>query len=161
MVAAYHTDGEGFYDNESDHLPVRARELQDGAVPSGTAAACQLLLRLAGPFARTDWSDLARAELERHGALMEQAPMAAPSLLFAQLLDEHGADLAVPAGSRSAPLWAAAQRAHAPLVTRVHGAPARFPLLEGRSPGEAYLCRHGACGLPARSVAELQEQLAH
>jgi len=160
MVKAYHTDADGFYDNESDHLPMRARELQDGAVPSGTPAACQLLLRLAGPFARSDWTDLARAELERQGAMMEQAPMAAPSLLLAQLLDEQGADLAVPAGPGSAPLWAAAQRAHAPLVTRVHGAPGRFPLLEGRSVGEAYLCRHGACELPARSVAALEEQLA-
>jgi len=42
----------------------------------------------------------------------------------------------------------------------VHGAPGRFPLLEGRSAGEAYLCRHGACELPARSVAALEEQLA-
>ena len=45
--------------------------------------------------------------------------MAAPSLLLTQLLDEQGADLAVPAGPGSAPLWAAARRAHTPLVTRV------------------------------------------
>jgi hypothetical protein len=47
-----------------------------------------------------------------------------------------------------------------PLATRVPGAPARFPLLEGRVAGAAYLCRHGACELPARSVEALEEQLA-
>ena len=160
MLAAFRAGEDGFYDNESDHLPMRARELQDGAVPSGTAAACELLLRLAGPYARTEWTELAQAELERHGTLMEQAPMAAPALLHAQLLAEQGADLAVPTGPGGAALWAAARRAHAPLVTRVHGAPARFPLLAGRVAGEAYLCRHGACELPARSVEALEEQLA-
>ena len=160
MVERFHDPNEGFFDSASAQLPMRARDLYDGAVPSGTAAACELLLCLASPCERSDWADIARATLERHGALMEDAPMAAPALLDAQLLAEQGADLAIPAGPGSEELWTAAQSAFAPLVTRVRGAPGSMPLLEGRVAGEAYLCRQGRCELPARSVEALREQLA-
>ena len=160
MVERFHDVDEGFFDSESTQLPMRARDLHDGAVPSGTAAACELLLRLSGACERADWGDIARATLERHGALMDEAPMAVPALLHARLLAERGADLALPAGPGSEALWAEARSAFAPLVTRVHGLPGAMPLLEGRIAGEAYLCRHGRCELPARSVAALRRQLA-
>jgi uncharacterized protein YyaL (SSP411 family) len=91
---------------------------------------------------------------------MEEAPMAAPALLHAQLLAEHGADLAIPAGPGSERLWATAQSAFAPLVTILRGFPGSLPPLEGRVAGAAYLCRKGSCELPARSVEALREQLA-
>jgi uncharacterized protein YyaL (SSP411 family) len=159
MVERFHEPANGFFDSASAQLPLRARDLYDGAVPSGTAAACELLLRLAGPYDRTDWDDIARSTLQRHAALMEQAPMAAPALLYAQLLADQGRDLAIPAGPGCEPLWDEARSAFAPLVTRVHGAPGSLPLLHGRIAGEAYLCRHGACELPARTVEALREQL--
>jgi uncharacterized protein YyaL (SSP411 family) len=159
MVERFHDPANGFFDSASAQLPLRARDLYDGAVPSGTAAACELLLRLAGPYDRTDWDDIARSTLQRHAALMEQAPMAAPALLYAQLLADQGRDLAIPAGPGCEPLWDEARSAFAPLVTRVHGAPGSLPLLHGRIAGEAYLCRHGACELPARTVEALREQL--
>jgi uncharacterized protein YyaL (SSP411 family) len=139
---------------------VRARDVYDGAVPSGTAAACELLLRLAGPFERSDWADIARATLERHGALMADAPMAVPALLHAQLLADQGAELAIPLGSDSEGLRAEAQSAFAPLVTLVLGVAGSIPLLEGRIAGEAYLCHHGYCELPVQSVEALRQQLA-
>ena len=160
MVERFHDPVEGFFDSASMQLPMRARDLYDGAVPSGTAAACELLLRLAGPYERSDWAAIARATLEGHGALMEEAPMAAPALLHAQLLAEQGADLSIPAGPGSERLWAAAQSAFAPLVTLLRGFPGSMPLLEGRIAGEAYLCRNGSCELPARSVEALRELLA-
>lgn len=160
MVERFHHAVEGFFDSTSIQLPMRARNLFDSAVPSGTAAACELLLRLAGPFERKDWADIARAALEGHGALMEEAPMAASALLHAQLLAEQGADLAIPAGPGSERLWAAAQSAFAPLLTLFRGLPGSMPPLEGRIVGEAYLCRNGSCELPARSVEALRGQLA-
>ena len=160
MVERFHDAVKGFFDSAPTLLPMRARDLYDGAVPSGTAAACELLLRLAGPYERSDWADIARATLERHGALMEDAPMAAPALLHAQLVAEQGGDLAIPAGPGSERLWAEAQSAFAPLVTLVLGAAGSMPLLEGRTAGEAYLCRHGSCELPARSIEALRQQLA-
>jgi uncharacterized protein YyaL (SSP411 family) len=33
------------------------------------------------------------------------------------------------------------------------------PLLRGRSPGMAYVCRAGACQLPVSTVSQLDEQL--
>jgi uncharacterized protein len=160
MVERFHDSAEGFTDSESAQLPMRAHDVYDGAVPSATAAACEPLLRLSGPYERTDWADIARATLDRHGALMEQAPTAVPALLHAHLWSEQGTDLAVPAGPGSQALWAEARSAFAPLLTRVHGAAGSMPLLEGRVPGEAYLCRHGSCRLPARSIGALREQLA-
>jgi uncharacterized protein YyaL (SSP411 family) len=159
MVERFHDAAEGFFDSTSTLLPMPARDLQDGAVPSATGAACELLLRLSGPCGRSDWVDIARANLDRHGALMAQAPMAVPTLLHAQLLAEQGADLAVPAGQGSEDLWAQARSAFAPLLTCSHALPGSMPLFDGRIAGEAYLCRHGRCELPARSVEALREQL--
>ena len=160
MIEEFHDPVEGFFDSVSAHLPMRSRDLYDGAVPSGAAAACELLLRLAGPCDRGDWAGIARATLARHGALMQDAPMAAPALLHAQLLADEGADLAIPLGPGSDELWREARSAFAPLVTQISGAPGSMPLLEGRVAGEAYLCRHGSCELPARSALALREQLA-
>ena len=160
MIAELHEEPSGFFDSVPSQLPTRARDLYDGAVPSGTAAACELLLRLAGPCDRGDWADIARDTLARHGALMHDSPMAAPALLHAQLLADAGADLALPAGAGDQTLWDAARSTFAPLVTLIRGAPGSLPLLKGRIAGEAYLCRHGSCELPARSVAALREQLS-
>ena len=157
MVDRFHVAGDGFYDSEAGLLPVRARDLFDGAVPSGTAAACELLLRLAGIYERGDWLDIVQQTIERQAALLEQAPSAAPALLLAHLLGAHGADLALPtpAGALDA-----ARREFAPLVTFVHGPPESMPLLRQRSAGQAYLCRHGRCELPVSTIDALREQLA-
>jgi uncharacterized protein YyaL (SSP411 family) len=157
MVERFHVDGSGFYDGEAGLLPVRARDLFDGAAPSGTAAACELLLRLAGVYARADWADIAEQAIERQAAILEQAPSAAPALLLAHLLSVHGAALALPlpAGALDA-----ARREFAPLVTIATGPPDSVPLLAQRRPGEAYLCRHGSCRLPAATIDALRQQLA-
>jgi uncharacterized protein len=160
MLLRFHDADAGFFDSESAQLPLIARELQDGAVPSGTAAACELLLRLAGAGGYDDWHDIACATLMRHGGLMDDAPMSAPALLHARWLADHGAHLAVPSGPGSEGLWAQARSAFAPLVTAISGPPGSLPLLGGRLVGEAYVCRHGHCELPARSVEALRELLA-
>jgi hypothetical protein len=158
MVERFHVSGEGLYDAGPGALPVRARDLFDGAVPSPTAAACELLLRLAGAFDRTDWAEIAQQALQHNGALLEH-PAAAPSLLFAHLLDTRGADLALPTGAGAQSLDAA-RAEFAPLLTLVSGAPGSVPLLADRAAGRAYLCQHGSCRLPARSLDELRDQLA-
>ncbi len=155
MVERFHVAGAGFFDAEASALPVRTRDLFDGAVPSGTAAACELLLRLSGAYARGDWADLVQAALERHGALLEH-PSAAPALLHAQLLNERGAELALPSPAGELD---AARAEFAPLVTIVSGAPESAPLLAGRVAGLGYLCRHGACQLPVRTQQDLRKQL--
>jgi uncharacterized protein YyaL (SSP411 family) len=156
MVERFHVDGDGFYDSEPGVLPVRARDVFDGAVPSGTAAACELLLRLSGVFERGDWAEIAHQAIERQAEMLERAPTASPALLFAHLLAEHGADLALPAPAAA---LEAARGEFAPLVTIASGPPDAVPLLRGRRAGEAYLCRRGACQMPAATIEALREQL--
>ncbi len=158
MVERFHVAGDGFYDSEPGVLPVRARDLFDGAVPSGTAAACELLLRLAPAYERADWTEIAQQAIERQAQVLERAPSAAPALLLAQLLAEGGAELALP---QPAGALQAARGEFAPLVTIVSGPPDALPLLRGRRAGEAYLCRHGACQLPVATVEALRGQLAN
>jgi hypothetical protein len=157
MVGRFHVEGDGFYDGEPGVLPVRARDAFDGATPSGTAAACELLLRLSGVYERGDWAGIAWQSIERQSEILERAPSASPALLAAQLLGAHGADLALPAPAGTLD---AARGEFAPLVTIVSGAADAVPLLRGRRPGEAYLCRQGACQLPAATIEALRRQLA-
>ena len=158
MVERFLDPDEGFYDGEPGALPLRARDPFDGAVPSATAAACELLLRLSGVYERGDWAELAQRSIDRYAGLIAHAE-AAPALLHAQLLVERGAELALPVAPGAQNMIAAAQSAFAPLVTFAIGAPEALPVLAGRKGGEAYLCRRGACGLPARSIEDLTRQL--
>jgi uncharacterized protein YyaL (SSP411 family) len=155
MVARFHEPAAGFHDGERGALPMRARDLHDGATPSAVAAACELLTRLAGAFERSDWLDLVQSETERQAALLEGAPSAVPSMLIVHLLSERGGELLLPAkrafsGSRSE---------FAPLATLFSGAPDELPLARGRDAGVAYLCQHGSCQLPAATPGELHGQL--
>jgi hypothetical protein len=157
MVERFHVDGEGFYDGEPGHLPSRARDLFDGAVPSPTAAACELLARLAGPYDRCDWADIVRASIERQAALLEAAPATVPTMLLVHLLSEHGADVLLPAGND--PL-SAVRSDLAPLATFISAPPDDVALAAGRDAGRAYLCQHGNCQLPATTPRQLHAQLA-
>ena len=55
----------GFYDTGADaeQLIVRPRDLQDNAVPSGSALACEMLLRLAALTGRDEWRQKAESVL--------------------------------------------------------------------------------------------------
>jgi hypothetical protein len=158
MIERFCDPDEGFHDSAGGALPLRARDLFDGATPSGTGAACELLLRASGVFERADWADLAQRTIDRNAALLGH-PEAAPALLHARLLAERGAELALPLAPGAEALVAAAQAEFAPLVTLVIGAPDALPALAGRKGGEAYLCRRGACRLPAKSIEQLRAQL--
>ncbi|HVG04462.1 MAG TPA: thioredoxin domain-containing protein [Burkholderiaceae bacterium] len=160
MIDRFYDSNEGFYDSEPGLLPMRARETFDGAVPSGTAAACELLLRLAGVYDRSEWVDIAQQGIERQMGLLAQAPEAAPALLHAHLLNESGAHLAMPANANVDQLGVLARNELAPLVTFVTGPPDSLPLLAARTTSELYLCQHGSCQLPARSIDQLRQQLS-
>jgi len=157
LVDQFHVEGEGFYDGEPGHLPLRARDLYDGAVPSATAAACELLARLAGTYERGEWADIVQASIERQGALLEAAPAAVPSMLLVPLLSEHGAELLLPSGT--SPL-AAVRSDFAPLATFVSTRGRRRSARGWTRCERAYLCQHGACQLPAETPAQLRGQLA-
>jgi uncharacterized protein YyaL (SSP411 family) len=129
-------------------------------VPSGTAAACELLLRLADVYDRSEWIDIAQQAIERQIGLAAQVPEAAPALLHAHLIDQSGAHLAIPANANADQLGVAARTQFAPLVTFVTAPPDSLPLLAARTTSELYLCQHGRCQLPARSIEQLRQQLS-
>ena len=157
MVERFHRADDGFYDGEPGHLPLRARDPFDGAVPSATAAACELLTRLGGAYDRGEWAAIVQAAIVRQGALLEAAPAAVPSMLLVQLLSVHGADVLLPAGDH--PL-AAVRADFGPLATFISAPPAAVSLAAGRDAERAYLCQHGTCQLPAATPAQLRGQLA-
>ena len=153
MVERFHDEVEGFFDSASPQLPMRARDLYDGAVPSGTAAACELLLRLAGPMNAATGPTSSTRRSSGQAALMEAAPMAVPALLHAQLLAEQGADLlCLPEMIRSRSFARVSYRWRRFLSP--HPTSSHSPL--GRDAGRTYLCQHGSCAVAdydARAVA--------
>jgi uncharacterized protein len=156
MVERFHAADQGFYDSEPGLLPLRARDLFDGAVPSATAAACELLVRLAGAYDRADWVDIVQSTIEREAALVGGAPAAVPSLLLLQLLNERGGDMLLPVDTQ----FGAVRSQLLPLATLFTAPAGALPLAKGRNAGKAYLCQHGSCQLPAATPDELQRQLA-
>src|SRR5512141_2906263 len=140
MVERFHLEGEGFYDGEPGYLPSRARDLLDGAVPSASAAACELLIRLSGAYDRGDWFDIVQSSIEWQAALFEAAPAAVPTMLLVHMLSEQGADLLLPADDHA---LAVVRSDFAPLATIVNGVRDAIPLAAGRDTGRAHLCQHG------------------
>jgi uncharacterized protein len=157
MVECFHVADEGFYDAEAGHLPSRARDLYDGAVPSATAAACELLARLSGAYDRSDWAAIVQASIERHAELLASAPAAVPTMLLVHLSSEHGADVLLPVGHAG---LGAVRSDFAPLATFISAPAGTIPLAAGRDAGRAYLCQHGNCQLPAATPEQLRMQLA-
>jgi uncharacterized protein YyaL (SSP411 family) len=168
-------DLRGFYDTGSDHerLIVRPRNLYDNAVPSGSSAAIEVLLRLAVLTGEAEYERRAVAALEPMADLMARHPTAFGRFLCA--LDFHlgpRAELALVAPNALAEVEPLAREAFGRYLPNlvvagaVSGQPdtARgIPLLEGRGPVDgrpaAYVCRNYACELPVTDTAALARQL--
>jgi uncharacterized protein YyaL (SSP411 family) len=150
-------------------LVFRPTSDSDGATPAANGLAALGLLRTALLTGRTELAEVACAVLDAHGPLAKRVPAAAPTLLRAATLLEHGLGVALvlgdPGDSRSQALASRARRLLSceDAVVLVH--PDRPPAwlapawLEGRGLVDgaptAYLCRGKACSLPATSPDEL------
>jgi uncharacterized protein len=170
-------DGPGFYDTPhgSDDLAVRPQSIQDGATPSGNAVAADVLLTLGTITERRELVDRAAALVEGMGALMERHPEAfGRYLAVAERLATPaytlviGGDPATPGHDR---LTRTALSYPSPALVIAHATPGlseaaieTFPVLRDRGGKDgasaAWLCREGACMLPAVSPADLGERLA-
>jgi uncharacterized protein YyaL (SSP411 family) len=167
---------EAFYDTGTDHeaLVVRPRSLFDSAVPSGTSAGADVLLRLAVLTGDDRYERVALASLRAVAPLMARYPSGFGRSLAA--LDFHlgpPLELAVvwPPGAPEAdraPLLREVWRRYLParVVTgAAAGSPAldASPLLAGKTaPGgrpTAYVCERYACQAPTAEAAELARQL--
>jgi uncharacterized protein YyaL (SSP411 family) len=161
-------DGGGLFTTGSDaeQLVVRPRELYDGVTPSAGSVAAGALARLGSMIGRDDLA-AAAARLIRAGApAILAAPTAVPGLVGAADLLAAGTVEVVVTGDRP-DLVSFAGRPFLPrrlLVWRDSTAMAEpgilLPLLQDKADGLAYVCRAGACRLPAGSIEELGAELA-
>jgi len=182
MVEHFGAPDGGFYDTSDDHekLITRPRELQDNAVPSGSAMAALALLRLAGLTNEPRYTELAHAALGTMQPLMGKHPLA-----FAQWLTGLDYALARPReiaiiGDPEAPdtrsllaVCSGAYRPHQIVAagTQMTAAGAAttnesaVPLLRERGQIDgrptAYVCVDFACQTPVTDPDDLQALLGH
>ncbi len=155
ILTHFQEPGGAFRDSLDQGLPVVARDAYDGPYPSGNAAAAELLFRLAGLYARPDWHQAALQAVAFHARQLKQSPLGFAGLLSAHLIGTQGTDLALPTPAES---LEPSRQWFLPLTTLAYGPPGALPVLEGRQPGRAYLCRQGACRLPAESLEQLRAE---
>jgi len=144
--------------SDAEALLTRPLDLQDNATPSAQSATVIALLRLAPLADRADLAALAERVLVALGNVAAEHPLAFANLLIGVELAAAGIDEVVICGDR-ADLVEAAQQCFAPTAVLSWGDRLEGPLWEGRTDGNAYVCRNFTCGLPATTVDELVEQL--
>jgi hypothetical protein len=164
----------GFFETSREHerLVVRPRNLFDNAVPSGSAAAIELLLRLALLTGEERYRERAVIALRPMADLMARHPAGFARFLCA--LDFHlgpvvEVALVAPAGNGFEPLLREVHARYLPnrVVAGARegeaGAAAGLPLLEGRRAlggrATAYVCRGYVCDEPATDPSALARRL--
>jgi uncharacterized protein YyaL (SSP411 family) len=151
--------GRGLFQSHRDAscLLVRAKDVLDGAVPSGSSVAAVGLARLGLLTGDDDVLAVAERLMVLGDPLLEMQPTAAATLLEASWRLGTAVELAVP-GPRG-PILTEARR-HAPPWSVIAFGRGPLPLLEGREPDTLYVCRRSTCGLPVRDVASVAGALA-
>jgi len=175
LAQAWFADADGsFFTTASDAtdiplgLATRPRSAGDQAVPSGNGMMADVLARLFHITGEPIWRDRAEAVLRAFSGAAQALP-AMPGLLTAADLLENGTAVVVagdPANPAAAALLAAALAAPDPAVSVLRAiGPPMFSTAHpahGIGPGAepaAFVCRHGACSLPVRTVPDLQRLL--
>ncbi len=157
ILAHYRDPDGGFFDALEANALGRAKDVFDGAWPSGNAAAAELLVRLARLCDRTEWEEAALAAVRAQAQGVAAHPPAFAGLLTAHLWGEVGGELVVVRPAPELEAWA--RRGFWPLVTLACGAREAGVPFAGRDAGRAYLCRQGACRRPVGTVEALRAEL--
>ena len=136
-------------------LPLRPKELFDGAVPAAHAVATRAIARLA--MVRADFGHLVVAHrlVDLAASLLATHPSAAPDLVEAAGYALAGVEIVIPGDEND--LSRHVRSRAMPRTVLVTGS-GDSPLLVGRRPGLAYVCRQGACRLPVARVADLEHE---
>lgn len=151
--------GGGILTSHAQHsdLPWRARDIFDGATPSGYATATMALSRLGKLLGASDLLVVADRLIELARPLICEHPTAVPDLLDAALFHEAGVEVVTPGAAND--LTATARSTFISHGLVIFGDSAT-PLLAGRSAGKAYVCRHNTCQTPVDTPEDLRRQLA-
>ena len=153
-------DAGGFFTTARDgeQLIVRTKEVLDGATPSANAVAALSLARLGALTGTPGYTDHARRSVDLIGELLTRHPAAFAHTLFAADLLARGCTEVVVVGERPDLLEEVRGR-WLPGAVLAWGEPTGSPLWDDRDPGRTYVCRGGACELPAADRALLSSQL--
>jgi uncharacterized protein YyaL (SSP411 family) len=162
----------GWFDTASDAEPliVRPKEMQDGATPSGGAAASAVILRLAELTGDRRVRDAAERALGQMAQVAARYPRAFPAWLgaldFASAPVAQIAILGDPGAPDARALLAVARNGFQPYRVLTLGNPesSTLDLLRARSAidgcATAFVCHAFACRLPVTEPAELAAELA-
>lgn len=168
--------GPDFFDTpaEGTGLTVRPRSLQDNATPAGNSVAADVLLSMGELTGRRALIDRAEAILSSLADVMPEHPTAfGRYLAVAERVYTPRYTLVVggdPATAGHQRLTTRALAHPSPALLVAHATPNlsddildRFPVFRDRAGRDgasaAWLCREGACKLPAVSTADLKERL--
>jgi len=156
--AAHRDAGAGLFQSHraTTGLLVRAKDVLDGATPSGASAAAYGLARLAMATSSDDVRAVAERLVTLGEPLLDAEPHAAATLVLAACLLDDGVEVAVPGDP--GPTLAAARRAAPPFCVLAHGA-GPLSLLDGRDDGTLYVCRRTACEAPVAEPGSVSASL--
>jgi uncharacterized protein len=176
IIELFGDDGGGFFQTgrDTEQLVLRPKDLFDTAIPSGSAAAAEALLRLALLTGEASYERTAVSALRLVRDMMARAPTGLAHALG--VLDRYvgpSSEIAVvgdPGDPATGRLIAEVWRRYLPnvvIAAAAHGDDAAVkavPLLEGREPVEgrpaAYVCERFVCQRPVTEPADLAELLA-
>ena len=168
-------DVDGFYDVGTDHekLIVRPRDVLDNAVPSGSSAAAEALVRLGTLTGNEDYTSRAGRLLRSVAPLLVRAPLGFGNwlkVLELYLAEPHEVAIVGAWGDAAThAMLGALAASYAPNRTFIgldpnEPKPFPSPLLEGRGQSDgkptAYVCRSYVCDLPTTDASILAAQLS-
>lgn len=153
------TCGNGFFtdSDEVPDVPLRTREVFDGATPAALGVAARAFARWSLVSSNADAAAVARRLVSLGGTLVRDHPRATPSLVEAAGLLASGVEIVAPGATPG--VRHALRSLAVPRSVIVHGN-GSSPLLRDRVDGLIYLCRGGVCHQPVASVDDLRALLA-
>lgn len=174
MLAHFLDERGGFFDTSDDHeeLVVRPKDVQDNAVPSGSAMATMVLFKLAAYTGDAKYIEAGEAALAPLQPALAQAPTG-----FAWWLNALEFELAPPKEIAIVGPSTGAQdgaqellnvvfdeyRPNQVVAWKKENAESAIPLLEGRATidgkATAYVCQNFACQMPVTTGDALRRQL--
>jgi uncharacterized protein YyaL (SSP411 family) len=167
--------GGGFYSTKADtELPVRPKELYDGAIPSANSAALVNLLMLARMTGDTRWEEKAQELVKAFAGSLQAHPAGFTYFLVGLDLALHPGQDVVVTGEKDAKEtleMLAALNAHfdpngitqvkttgnAVALSRVAGYTDGLDVVQGKS--TAYICRDGACQDSTTDINRMLKQI--
>jgi uncharacterized protein YyaL (SSP411 family) len=168
MINLFWDDDGGFYlsGNDVTDLPLRQKNMQDGALPSGNSVSVSNLIRLARLSGETEFEKMAFKTIQALAGLINNYPSAYAGLLCGIPFFEHGEELVLCNGKGIDELKNAVPSYLPFTVTSVCGngyekMSELAPFLNSMQPingkAAAYLCKNGACKKPMTDAEELKK----